>query len=259
VTTSLQDSARHARYLALRTARVITSRFNPSLLDWAALSCWRHRQSSRAAATSPSTNISFRLSRTQDDSDEGVTENDASQARNAAATCSDPESSGCEVIRDVHEARVAVDNVSAFDDNENRINGKGNAGEADGNRSNGRDENGLGGGSSRRMVAESSMVREAWPSRLVTEVSGASDCEQGDSAPESILPQAATATLNATSEVETQQAPESFTPSDAAEISNMDSVDKVSSIQESKRVAQVVALYEVYVRCALQVCVCCAF
>lgn len=264
MTPASQDSARHARYLRLRTARHISARFAPSLLDRVALSWQKHQQSSSRGATAAlSTSDAIQPSVAQDCCEERVAEDDRgdSRVRSAAGASSDCENIGEAAERsDLQgELRVTVDSVSAFDEKDERIYYQSDGEEVDGD---GYVEK------NQPAVAESCVVREAWPSglaRVETDGPGAKRRDPEEIAPATVLPLAATATLNDTPDpgcscvsensgadekVGNVKAEARLHP-EAAESFGLNG--KAPSRQDSKVVAQLVAMYEVFVRCTLQV------
>jgi hypothetical protein len=274
---ALQDSARHARYLMLRTARHISARFTPSFFDWATLCPRRPRPSTRVATSALPADHSTQLSMTQDLSEARAAKHDHSRDGSAYNASSDHENGSGksqakgETIEHSDrkcELQVTVDSVSAFDESEERIHCRG-----DGGAGNGESQCLSHNEKSHSPGAESCDVREAWPSgqsRANPDGPVASGRVQEEITSALILPLAEIATLDETPNdgcalesvhsrteneigtVKEQQHPiESILHPEEAGSSYVDC--KAPSMQKSKVVAQLVAMYEVYVRSTLQV------
>jgi hypothetical protein len=198
----------------------------------------------------------LRLSRSQDIGEEMATEHDDSRSVEQMNRHVEP------------ELQVTVDTVAepALDENEGVIHFNGNSGEAQGESCNEEEQR----------LGNSRVLREAWPSSPTgAEVHGAeaSRMDPGDRASvATVLPRAETATLDDTPDFECprvvedgeaitgvasslsqQLQRESSSIPEPAERSEMVGRLEARASLESRAMSQLVALYEVYLRCTLQV------
>ena len=269
MTPDLQELARHARYLMFRSARLIASRFKPSVLDWMAL-CWRRRDPSvRIAAATQPINPTLELSRSQDVEEGRITDHDCSKPTNDATATNDCDIVSLRARDDVEqndgqrELRVTVDSVceSALEENEGRTRCSGDSEDTTSNRCDEKDQR----------AVKSREVREAWPSSPTGEETNGMEASGKEVTPAAtMLPQAATATLldtpdlgcpfvsdavsddirvhNEGSDDTTPQLVPIFNPA-----AQMEGKPEVRASHEAQEMAQLVSMYEVYLRCTLQV------